>query len=377
MLTNCALFSILFYEVIKQMTSKRNKKVKTITGISIDPDTKLTVQKSLPLMALWRSELTLAEFKILDAYLSRIDSRTPEKRAVRFEKGELEALLGVKKINTPELKERLKHLGTMVQVDDPTKTRSFRLIALFEQAECEQDEYGQWQVELECTQKAMKYIFNVEDIGYLRYKLRSIVNLSSRYSYILFLYLEFNRFRKTWEIGLDDLKQMLRCDDEETYKEFKRFNDRLLKRCQKEIHEKTECRFTYEPVKRGRSVVAVRFAVETLPSLEVPDQLSLAAITTKPEDQIEFLRSACTPSGAAEPEFSREEMEQLFEVLVMVEDSVFPYPKDMPYDIEFRRYHYLRQKYTAMNCASTKKPIKHRFSYLLKMVRKDSGVLAR
>ena len=357
------------------MSSKR-KKIEPIIGVNLESDTKLTVQKSLPLFALWRSELSLAEFKILDAYLSRIDSRNPEKRAVRFQKGELERILGVKKINTPELKERLKHLGTMVQVDDPTKTRSFRLIALFEQAECEQDEYGQWQVDLECTQKAMKYIFNVENMGYLRYKLRSIVNLTSRYSYILFLYLEQNRFRKTWEIGLDELKHILCCDDEETYKEYKRFNDRLLKRCYKELHEKTECCFTYEPVKRGRTVVAVRFTVETLQQLSSPmDQLTIAEIEDRPDDQIEFLRSACIPSGTARPEFSREEMEQLFEVLVMVDDNILPYPKDMPNDMEIRRYHYLRQRYTAMNCANTKKPIKHRFSYLLKMIEKDAGTL--
>ena len=353
--------------------AKKRKKTELITGISIDPGTKLTVQKSIPLLALWRSELSLAEFKILDAYLSRIDSRNPDKRAVRFGKGELEKILGVKKINTSELKERLKHLGTMVQVDDPTKARSFRLISLFEQAECEQDEYGQWQVDLECTQKAMKYIFNVENLGYLRYKLRSIVNLTSRYSYILFLYLEFNRFRKTWEVSVDELKRYLCCENDDFYSEFRYFNQRILKRCQKEIHEKTECRFTYEPVKRGRTVIAVRFTVETLPQLSPQlDQLSIEDTMPRPDDQIEFLRSSCTPAGSANPEFSREEMEQLFEVLVMVDDNILPYPKDMPYDMEFRRYHYLRQKYTAMNCANTKKPIKHRFSYLLKMVKKDA-----
>ena len=356
--------------------AKKRKKIEPITGVSLDPETKLTVQKSVPLFALWRSDLSLAEFKILDAYLSRIDSRNPEKRAVRFEKGELEEILGVKKINTSDLKARLKHLGTMVQVDDPTKTRAFRLVSLFEQAECEQDEYGQWQVDLECTQKAMKYIFNVENLGYLRYKLRSIVNLTSRYSYILFLYLEFNRFRKTWEVSVDEIKRYLCCENDEFYSEFRYFNQRILKRCQKEIHEKTECRFTYEPVKRGRTVVAVRFTVETLPQLPTPmEQLTIAEIEDRPDDQIEFLRSACTPSGTARPEFSREEMEQLFEVLVMVDDNILPYPKDMPNDMEIRRYHYLRQKYTAMNCADTKKPIKHRFSYLLKMVQRDAGTL--
>ena len=348
----------------------KKKKIEPITGISVDPDTKLIVQKSLPLMALWRSELTLAEFKILDAYLSRIDSRVPEKRAVRFEKGELEKLLGVKKINISELRERLKHLGTMVQVDDPTKTASFRLVALFEEAECDQDEQGQWQVNLECTQKAMKYIFNIENIGYLRYKLRSIVNLSSRYSYILFLYIELNRFRRTWEISLEDLKRHLRCDDE-FYNEFRYFNQRILKRCQKEILEKTECRFTYESVKRGRTVIAVRFTVEPLPQL---DQISIEDTMPRPDDQIEFLRSACTPAGSANPEFSRAEMEQLFEVMVMLDDNMLPCPKDNPFDIEFRRYHYLRQKYTTMNYYDAKGTVRNRFSYFLSIIMNDAGI---
>lgn len=69
------------------------KKIEPIT--SLGNEDKLTVQKSLPLFALWRSELTLAEFKILDTYLSRIDSHKPEKRAVMFEKGELEKILNL------------------------------------------------------------------------------------------------------------------------------------------------------------------------------------------------------------------------------------------------------------------------------------------
>ena len=56
------------------------KKIEPI--ISLGNEDKLTVQKSLPLFSLWRSELTLAEFKILDTYLSRIDSHKPEKRAI-------------------------------------------------------------------------------------------------------------------------------------------------------------------------------------------------------------------------------------------------------------------------------------------------------
>lgn len=236
------------------------KKIEPI--VSLGDESKLTVQKSLPLFSLWRSELTLPEFKILDTYLSRIDSHKPERRAVRFEKGELEKALGVKKLNAQDLKTRLKHLmGSVVEVPDSSTKRGFKLVTLFEEAVAEQDENGLWQVSLECTQKSMKYFFNIENLGYLRYKLRCITSLTSRYAYVMFIYLESNRYRRSWEVPLDELKIILNCDNEETYKEYKRFNDRLMKRVHKELTEKTECQYKYESVKKGRSVVAIRFTV--------------------------------------------------------------------------------------------------------------------
>ena len=160
------------------------KKIEPIKSLG-DSD-KLTVQKSLPLFQLWRSNLSLAEFKIMDTYLSRIDSHKPDKRTVIFEKGELEKALGVKKINNADLKDRLKHLmSSVVQLPDSSK-KGFRLVTLFEEAEAEQDDTGLWKVKLECTQKAMIYFFNVDNIGYLRYKLRCITALTSRYTYIMF-----------------------------------------------------------------------------------------------------------------------------------------------------------------------------------------------
>lgn len=125
---------------------------------SLGNENRLTVQKSLPLFALWRSELTLSEFKILDIYLSRIDSHKPERRSVQFGKGELEKVLGVKKLNITDLKSRLKHLmGSVVEIPDASLKRGIRLVTLFEEATAEQDDDGQWQVSLECTQKAMRY----------------------------------------------------------------------------------------------------------------------------------------------------------------------------------------------------------------------------
>ena len=255
------------------------KKIDPIVGLGYE--NKLTVQKSLPLFALWRSDLTLSEFKILDTYLSRIDSHKPEKRAIILEKGEIENALGIQKINYQDLKLRLKHLmGNVVEVPDKDEKKGFQLVTLFEEAEAEQDDDGLWNVKLECTQKAMKYFFNIENLGYLRYKLRCITSLTSRYTYIMFIYLEANRFRKSWEVPLEELKKILHCENEATYNEFRFFNVKILKKVQKEMHEKTECQYSYFPIKRGRSVKAIRFEVKTLPKqYGAPEQLEMPGFT--------------------------------------------------------------------------------------------------
>ena len=346
------------------------KKIEPITNLGSED--KLTVQKSLPLFALWQSDLTLSEFKILDTYLSRIDSHKPDKRAVIFEKGELEKILGVQKINNKDLELRLEHLmGNVVKLEDRASKKGFRLITLFEEAVAEQDNYGLWQVRLECTQKAMKYFFNVENLGYLRYKLRSITSLTSRYTYIMFTYLEHNRFRKSWEVDLDELKSILHCDNEETYKEFKRFNDRLLKRVQKEMHEKTECRYSYEPIKKGRSVVAIRFTVETLPKLCVenidPNQYTIESWQSSARDEI------CRGFSDREFEdFTNEELRLLKEYGLSKNSKEdiqkhFKELQDMSAACEYAAADYLRK---TIILAKTRHP-KNLFLYVKKMLEND------
>ena len=342
--------------------ARAKKKAEPIVGTGKVPENKLTVQKSLPLFSLWRSDMTLAEFKILDTYLSRINSHEPDKRSVVFTKGELEQLLGVKRINKPDLAARLKGLGRFVDIK-PNDSDKMHHVALFEEAYGEMDENGQWTVRITCTAKAMKYVFNVEKLGYLRYKLRCITSLTSRYTYVLFIYLESNRFRKTWEVDLDELRQVLNCDQDELYKEFKRFNERILKRCQAELQEKTECRFTYEPVKTGRRVTAVRFTLETLADTmepALPGQLTLDDYENEDPNAIyaEVLPEGMTP-------------EQVEALRTMAAKKVFWVPGGM-HPRECAIADYLRQKVVLMNAHN--RDVKHPFSYLKSMIEKDEDV---
>ena len=346
--------------------ARPKKNVEPILGIGKEPETKLTVQKSIPLFSLWRSDMTLSEFKILDTYLSRINSREPEKRTVVFTKGELEGLLGVKRINKTDLTSRLKGLGRFVELDK-TNSKKVHQIALFEEAYGEMDDNGQWVVKLPCTPAAMKYIFNVEKLGYLRYKLRCIVNLTSRYTYILFTYLEHNRFRKSWEVTLDELKEVLNCEDDELYQEFKFFNQRILKRCQKELLEKTECRFTYEPVKTGRKVTSIKFTLETLadaiePAAEpdIPGQLSIDDYEDPNAIYAEVLPSSLTP-------------DQVEALRTLAVKKVYWDP-DGALPRECVIANYLREKVVLMNAHN--RNVKHPFNYLQAMIEKDESVYA-
>lgn len=343
------------------------KKIEPIETLGRDTD-KLTIQKSKPLFALWQSELTLAEFKILDTYLGRINSHDDEHRTVKFEKGELENLLGVKQLKPQVLDDRLQHLMTTVRIPDKNSKRGFTRIALFEKAHAEQDDYGVWEAELTCTESAKKYIFDVENLNYLRYKLKNIVNIKSRYTYIMFLYLWENKYRGTWEEPLDKLKLVLNCNNEPTYKEFKRFNDLVLKKVHKEIHEATDIKYDYETVKKGRSVVAVRFIYKSKILEEVDEnQMTLEQWQEEAVKEKELWQTPLEDFN-----FTQEQYDELFSVLITIPDFKLPQSSACYGSVELMRYHYIDQKAKEIKRRDTQKPIRSKFSYLLKLMKQDA-----
>ena len=339
----------------------------------------LVVQKSNPLQSLSKTGMTLAEFKILDVYLSRIDSHDPEKRFVRFEKGELEKLLGVERLLKDDLSKRLDNLFRVVTIRDDTRRNGFRKIALFEKAEAYQDDDGLWVVELACTTSAMEYVFNVDDIGYLRYKLKNVIELTSRYSYIMFLYLENNRFRKEWTVDIDELKQMLNCTAD-TYNQYKRFNDLILKRSQSELHEKTTTRYTYEPTARkNRKYTQIKFRIETIADVLTDTttdtqretktanitELKAEAARTAPKDRYTDDDTAFF-ADALENEFNDTEVKHL----VILARKHLAGNRKSKNASDLAIYDYLRQMYTKLN---TYTRVKRRYLYLAKMIDNDSN----
>lgn len=234
--------------------------------ISVDiGDTIIT--KCVSLLDLWRTEMTLSEFKILDLYLSRINYRDPDTRIVYFSKKEVEDIFGVK-IDAKVLKYRLTHLlKNQVSLPFPGKKGVyFKTVNLFEMACYSEDAPANKRVEISCTQAASRYFFNYEEIGYLRYSLNSVIRLKSKYSYIMFLYLEKNRMiQNEWEESVTYLKDLFHCNDSALFSEFRVFNDKVLKVAHKEITGKTSCLYSYGPGKKnGKRVVSIKFVLQDI-----------------------------------------------------------------------------------------------------------------
>lgn len=358
---------------------KKLPPVPNYTGAAKRNPDQMLIQKSTPLQTLSETGLTLAEFKILDAYLSRINSHRPDERYVRFEKGELEKLLGVTQLKKDDLSKRIDNLFQVITIRDPNKPKGFTKIGLFEKAVCEQDENGQWQVDLACSAPAMEYVFNIENLRYLKYRLKNVIELTSRYSYILYLHLEQNHKRKSWEISLNELKQILNCTSD-SYSAYKVFNDRVLKLCHKEINEKTNRSYTYEPIKNGRKVTAIRFTLKTQADEDL-QQLTLADLAAangeEPDiDAMEEKYGSDQLAQLAEPlnyEFTKEQMEEIFSILCRIDVL----PDRTTQSVHWGRVFYLREKYAALNVEEAKKAkngehIKNRYAYFKKMLEQDT-----
>lgn len=332
------------------------------------------IQKSRPLLNLWRSDFEIYEFKLLDLYLSKINSDNPKKRTVVIEKGKVEEIFGVSRLRKESLFPQLEKLQT-TKVSLSKDANEYNNIILFSQATAKKDEDGVWRITLTCSPEAMQYIFNLKEIGYIKYRLKSITQLTRTSSYILFNYIEnYVQSRRqtknhepiTWKVDLIELKQMLRCDTVKSYNEYKEFNRRVLSACHKEITEKTSLNFDYEPYKVGRYTKGIEITVysnvvltKSLPLEKEPAE----DFDESFEDILEILSVSCAN------EFTKQEINELFHLISCVPNEYLPVT-DID-DITLRRDAYLSQKYSVLQNYAKRVNINNRFAYLKRIIKND------
>lgn len=219
------------------------------------------VNKSRPLILMQSVPFTLAELKILDIYLSRIDPADSNSREVTYTKADYERIIGIKKIRVSALKKYVENLMKPVQIPCE-KDGDFDLVPLFEKAEFRKDS-GQYTITMRCHEDVKRYFFgDTKQIGYLRYRLKNVLSLTSAYSIWLYYYLRDNASRKEWLVSVDQLKRdVFRCADDPYYNEYKRFSEKILASSVKEVNELTDLTYSVSAVNTGKYVTHIQFTL--------------------------------------------------------------------------------------------------------------------
>ena len=222
------------------------------------------VQKSRPLIMASEIPYTLGQLKILDTYLSRINSHDPESTVVEFDIKEYEQLLGVQRIDRSALIKSLSEI-IKIQTTVPYENNENGILVcnLFDGATLSTDkETGATKVRLKCSELAKCLFFNVESLGYVKYSLKNTIMMKSSYSILLYQYLKDNSFRRNWKIDLTTLNEnILHISSRYYTNNFQKMNQKILSPVIEEINTKTDIQVKYDKVYIKGKVVSIAFYV--------------------------------------------------------------------------------------------------------------------
>lgn len=355
------------------MVRKKSQK-EEITG-NLDP--KYWVQKADPLVLMRSVPFSLGELKILDTYISRINVSDDTRNTVIFTKEEYEALMGLTCVDYRTLKKHTEGmLGKVVTLEMPNK--EYLQFVLFEQARYHKDEYGKPIIELTCTKLAHDLFFCIGKYHYFSYALENVIKLTRKASYLLYIYIRYNRYRGEWDVPLDELRDtILDCKGQESYQAFKEFKRAVLDPAVKEINEKTDCHFEYEPIKRGRRVIKIKFIYHSKNAqiegqLTFSESLDCGADAVEAPDLAELMaqKYGSQPltffAEAMDYEFSQEETRVLFDIVL--EHYIEPDNDALSrYNFVSRVYNRLKQRAAVTDL----KPLKSRYLYMKKLLEQE------
>ena len=221
-------------------------------------DVTKTVKKSNILNELRNANASLVEYRLFCVYLAHLSLKS-EDNVVTFSLADYARIAGLGRPRYDELVEQSKNMLKMtalVKQDDG----GFINRNLFSEFQLFKDkEDGQWMVSLECSSKIAPLIREQKG-RFLRYKLYNTIYLKSFNQQRIYELLKQYEPIGVRLISLEDLRAFLGIGEGE-YSVWGDFSQKVLKVAQKALRENTDICFEYEPVKKGRPVVAVKFII--------------------------------------------------------------------------------------------------------------------
>ena len=164
------------------------------------------VEKSNILVELKNVNMTLQELRFLSIYLAKINARDVSTRCVRFTVSEFSNIINLGRVNIKYLQDITNRLlGRVVNI--PNVSGGYVGFSLFKKVCVFFDVI--WYIDIDCSDDALPYFFNLADSGYISYKLYNVLALKSVHQIKLYellkKYLNIGKF----EISVSDLHSYL------------------------------------------------------------------------------------------------------------------------------------------------------------------------
>lgn len=201
-------------------------------------------------------KLSLEEQKIILVLASTIQPEDDELKAYNFRIESFMKLLGVnnarKYTEVPKITKKL--MSKVLEVKKDNKITQFHWLSFAEY------EKGTGCVTLKFTPELKPYLLRLKKL-YTSYRLQNILTLTSKYSLRIYEILKSHEYKKEICLSVNELKYKFEIQDEyQRYNDFKKY---VILAAQKEINEKTDIKFDFEEIKKGRKIVEIKFLIQS------------------------------------------------------------------------------------------------------------------
>ena len=226
------------------------------------------IQRSRALLAAIYSGLSVNEMKMIDFFLSQINSEKDSIRTIVLDQNIIERLLGVQRIRKEVMKKMAQHINSyqLAFTEQTYKTYAYETVNLFSKVRCEQNSEGKWKVVMTCNQDAMPYLYHLKETGYMPYRIHLTKRIKGKYSYRLFIYLldHVYSFHGTngsqWKAPIHEVIERLGVTN--SFKDNpRRFLDLCLKPAIKELNDLQVLQVSHKTIKTGRNISHVEFLI--------------------------------------------------------------------------------------------------------------------
>jgi len=215
----------------------------------------IVAQSNELITARHNNPLTAREQKIILAMVSEIQPDDEDFKEYRISLKDFNDLLGLKgKAKYTQMREIMENMMNKT-IKIGLENKGWLLVHWVSSAQYVD---GSGVIELTFSPKLKPYLLQLKQ--YSSYKLSNVLSLNSTYSIRLYEIMKRWSFMVNWECPLEDLKEMIGVQ-EDTYKQYGHFKNRVLKRAVDEVNEKTDIKIVFEEIKNGRSVEKIKFTI--------------------------------------------------------------------------------------------------------------------